>query len=121
MIAAAARTGTLHVTVDDYEKAKNWLLEAEVTMPDIFRSMGMRSDQQVLTDLHYYLYSKWASLALDKRKPLTDQDLYEYLTTRVPSDKIQRIIETAEKTGYIKRATYPGEWIPQPKGSFGTV
>jgi hypothetical protein len=112
MISAVSRSRELHVTVDDFERAKDWLLAAEQTMPDIFRAMGQKSDSQILNDMHFHLYRLWSSVALDKRKPLTAKDVYSFLHTRTPSEKIPRLIEVAEKTGYIRRGTYPDEWIP---------
>lgn len=121
MISAVSRSETLHVTVDDFERARDWLLQAETVMPDIFRAMGQRSDQQIIADLHLYLYRLWSSVALDKRKPLFDKDIYGFLHTRVTSDKIPKLIEVAAKLGYIRQANYPGEWIPSAMGHFGTV
>jgi hypothetical protein len=112
MISSVSRSLELHVTVEDFERAKDWLLEAETTMPDIFRAMGQRSDAQIITDLHYHLYKLWSSVATDKRKPLSDQDVYTFLHSRAPSEKIPRLIEVAEKSGYIRKGLYPGEWIP---------
>lgn len=112
MISAASRSGELYVTIEDFERAKDWLLAAEVTMPDIFRAMGQRSDMQIIADLHFHLYRIWSSVAVDKRQPLVDKDLYGFLHSRVPSEKIKNIIDTAVKTGYFRQGTYPGEWIP---------
>ncbi len=119
MISAAARGSNMKVTVEDFERARDWLLVAEITMPDIFRAMGQRSDLQVIADMHFHLYRKWSSVALDKRVPLKDQDLYKFLHARVPSEKIAKLIEVAAKTGYIRQGTYPGEWVPNPLGGFG--
>jgi hypothetical protein len=55
MISAASRSGELQVTIDDFERAKDWLLAAEVVMPDIFRAMGQKSDSQVIMDMHYHI------------------------------------------------------------------
>lgn len=119
MISAVSRSAGLTVTAEDVERAKSWLLEAEGPMPDIFRAMGAKSDSQVIKDMHYHLYRLWATLALKERKPLPTKELYKFLHERVPSDKIIRLIEVAEKTGYIRRGTYPDEWIPSPIGGFG--
>lgn len=121
MISAASRSAELHVTVDDFERARDWIIEAEKTMPDIFRAMGQRSDSQVIVDMHFHLYRMWASVALDKRKPVTEKDIYNFLHTRVPSEKISRLVDVAQKTGYLLPATYPGEYIPRPLGNFGTA
>lgn len=121
MISAISRSPELHVTIDDFERAKDWLIEAEKVMPDIFRAMGQRSDQQILADLHFHLYRIWSSVAIDKRKPLPDKVLYDFLTSRIPSEKIKNIIEVAEKTGYITKGTYPNEWVPNTLTTFGTA
>ena len=121
MISAIARSMELHVTVEDFERAKSWLIEAEVAMPDIFRAMGRRSDSQIIMDLHYHLYKMWSSVALDLRKPIPQEEIYKFLYSRVPSGDIPKIIDTAEKTGYIRKTQYPNEWIPNSFGSFGTI
>jgi hypothetical protein len=122
MISAASRGAELRVLVEDFERAQSWLLEAEKTMPDIFRAMGAKSDSQVIVDMHYHLYMLWSRTKLSDRKPLSTQQMYEFLHSRVPSDKISRLIDVAEKTGYIRRGMYPDEWIPAvklPTSSFG--
>lgn len=123
MISAAAHggangSGDLIVGVDDFERARDWLLSAEKTMPDVFRSMGQKSDAQILGDLHFHIYRTWSSVALDKRRPIATQQIYEFLHTRVPSERIGRLIEVAERAGYIRRAMYPDEWIPNTKDAF---
>lgn len=119
MISAVSRSDELHVTVEDFERAKDWLLDVEAVMPDIFRAMGQRSDQQVLADLHLYLYRMWSSVAVEKRKPLSTKDIYEFLHSRVPSEKIPRMLDVAEKLGYIVKGKYPDEWVPSAQRGFG--
>lgn len=121
MISSVSRSPELVITVDDVERAKNWLIEAEITMPDIFRAMGQKSDVQVLSDMHLYLYHKWSAVAISERKALKTKDIYDFLISRCPSDKIPKLIEAAEKTGYIRRGPYPDEWVPNPFGTFGTL
>lgn len=121
MISSASRGSSMQVTIEDFERAKDWLLAAEVNMPDVFRAMGMKSDAQVINDLHFYLYRLWSSVALDKRVPIKEKVIYDFLHTRVPSTNISKIIEVAEKTGYIKKGLYPTEWIPNPIGNFGSM
>ena len=121
MISSASRSGDLHVTVDDFERARDWMLTIEQTMPDVFRAMGQRSDTQVLSDLHFHLYRIWSSVALDKRKPIPESVIYDFLQSRVPSEKITRLVEVAERAGYIRKAMYPGEWIPNTLQKVGSV
>lgn len=121
MISSAARDNKLKVYIEDFERARDWLLEAEATMPDIFRAMGQKSDVQIIADLHYHLYRLYSTVAVDKRKALPTQTIYEFLIHRATSDRIPRLIETAEKTGYIRRGSYPDEWIPNPLNGLGTL
>jgi hypothetical protein len=120
MISSVSRSPGINIVeVEDFERAKDWMLEAEKTMPDIFRAMGAKSDVQVISDLHFHVYRIWSSVAIDKRKPVHQQVFYEFLHTRVTSDRIPKLIEAAERTGYFKRGPYPDEWIPNPLGNFG--
>ena len=112
MISAASR-GQMLVTVEDFERAQSWLIDAEKTMPDIFRTMNHKADSQIISDMHFYMYRVWASLRPDKRRPLKTEELYKYLLTKVTADRINRIIEVAEKSGYFSRGVYPDEWIPK--------
>jgi hypothetical protein len=89
-------------------------LEAEKTMPDIFTAMEQKSDTQVINDLHFYIYQLYISRPMDKRKPITESEIYNFLERRVPSGQIAKIIEVAEKAGHLRRAMYPGEYLPGP-------
>lgn len=121
MISAVSRSQELYVTVDDFERARDWLLDAEAIMPDIFRAMGQKSDQQILADLHLHLYRLWSSVALDKRKPIKTKDIYDFLHTKVTSDKIAKLIDVAEKLGYIRKGQFPDEWVPRTLDHFRTM
>jgi hypothetical protein len=114
MISSASRCCDLEIAQEDVERARSWLLEAEKFMPDIFASMKQKSDSQVLLDLHFFMYQLWASVAREERKPVMEDKIYEFLSERVPSSQIGKIIEVAEKTGMMKRGMYPCEWIPRP-------
>lgn len=121
MISSASRGDSMIVTVEDFERAKDWLIQAEVVMPDIFRAMGQKSDSQIIADLHFHIYRIWSSVALEKRKPVPEKEIYNFLHTRVPSEKIVRLIDVAEKSGYIRKGMYPGEWIPNPLQNLGSI
>jgi hypothetical protein len=121
MISSVSRGNDMTVSVDDFERARDWIIAAEVRMPDIFRAMGMKSDIQIITDMHYHLYQSWSSVAVKERKPITTEKIYQFLHSRVPSERIAKLIDTAHKSGYIRNGTYPDEWIPNVMGSFGKV
>lgn len=110
MIAAVSRTGEMLIHGEDVTRALGWLLEAEKRMPDIFRAMTGKSDSQILEELHYFLISKYR----DKKKPLEDKEIYEFLSMRATTDKIPSLIAVAEKTQRMIRVD-SSKWMPQPK------
>jgi hypothetical protein len=119
MISALSRTQDFIIDIEDFERAQDWLLTAEKFMPDVFHAMSLKSDNQIISDLHFYLYSRWSANTRGQREDLPEAVLYNYLKERVPSEKISRIIEIAEKTGSIKQGKYPGTYIPQPLTKLG--
>ena len=114
MISAISAGHTLTVTLSDFERAKLWLLEAEKSMPDVFRAMGQKSDAQLIRDLHYALYTEWAKAVPSERKPIHESFIFEFLKPLVPSERIKHIIEVAERSRVMRKGAYPDEWIPRP-------
>src|SRR5215471_18458087 len=117
MISAVSAGHGLNVTLNDFNRAKTWLLDAEEFMPDVFRAMKSQSDEQLLGDLHHHISNIYNKLERQKRSPIKNEVLWNYLLERVPSERIQKVIETAEHSGYIRRAGgFDGDaWIPQPR------
>jgi len=112
MISCVSRGDEMVITMEDIDNAREWLIENEKNMPDIFKAMNMKSDGQIIKELHHYLYQMYATTSLDKRKPIHEKVIWRFLENKVPSPTIPKIIEGAEKGGYIQRAPYPDEWIP---------
>jgi hypothetical protein len=112
-ISAIARTGTLVVTLADFIRGRAWLLEAERAMPDIFREMIGKSDQQVIEELHYYVTAVWAK---DRQQAVNGEKIMEFLLQRVPTEKAQKVMQAAAAANYIQRAAgTDNHWLPRPK------
>lgn len=108
----------LMIRGEDVNMARDFLLEAEVIMPDVFKEMAGKSDSLVLDELHSFLWKIWA---MDKdKKPIHEARLYGFLSTRATSDKIPRLIETAERAGMVQSQD-PGRkyWVPRPRNEHG--
>ena len=114
MISAISRGPKLIVLPEDVDRAKTWLLSAEVLMPDIFRAMGAKSDSQVIDDLHYHLYKEWSMVMPRDRKDMPEAILWDFLKQKVPSERIPKIIEAAVRSGAIAVGKYPGYYVPRP-------
>lgn len=121
MIAAVSRTGTLNIELCDFTRARDWLLEAEVLMPDIFREMAQKSDKQIIEELHFYIWNRQVKETPPGASPkgLPASALYNFLQHRVPSEKIFRVIDVAEKASIIQRYAGTELWIARPKHDHG--
>jgi hypothetical protein len=113
MISAVSAGHGLNVTLSDFNRARLWLLEAEIQMPNVFIAMTTPSDSKVLEDLYLAVRVEHDKIEREKRKPVHNEFLYSFLSHRVTSEKIDRLILTAERTGLLRKAGFG--WIPNPR------
>jgi hypothetical protein len=117
LISALSRTSELLIEVQDVERAMNWLFSAERYMPDVFRAMQGRSDAAILDELHYFMWNLWEK---NGKKPIAGRLIYHFLSVRVPTEKIDRIVDVAERSNIIARlGGTPDDWIPRPRHQHG--
>lgn len=112
MISSLSRSNDFNITVEDVQRAQDWLLDAEDRMPDIFRDMAGTSDKAVLDDMHSFLWQ----IYLRKKDSIHESFLIRYISGKVPSEKVMRIIELAERSHLIERDTSKAHvhWKPRP-------
>lgn len=114
MISAVSAGNGLTVSLKDFRRAQQWLFEAEETMPDVFRAMAQKSDTQILQDAHRFFWTKYNSVVREKRKALTQRDIWSWFENKVPNEKIDNLVQTMEKTERLRKGMLPGEWFPNP-------
>lgn len=117
MVSSASRGKIMTVNMVDFERAKAWLLQAEYYMPDVFKEMVHQSDGQVIMDLHFFM---WQIYVKDK-KPLHEARLINFLSNRVPTDRIIRVIEIAVRSNILNQLAGSQMYSPNPKTSWGIV
>jgi len=100
MVSAISRGGRSAIALQDVDRAIEWLVEVEQLMPDIFRAMVGRSDHQVMEELHFFASKLWR---VHSQEPISPDKFWAFLRQRVPSDKIQKILQAAERSGMIVR------------------
>lgn len=117
IISAASAGHPTLITLWDFQRALGWLLEAEATMPDIFREMVQRSDAQIIQELHLYCWQIWAK----DKKWLHESNLIFFLQSKVPADKIHRILETAVRASLFDKQAGENSpfYKPRPKNDWG--
>lgn len=115
MISACAARGELVVRESDVTRALGWLLEAEELMPGVFRAMLGKSDGQVIDEMYEYILALWKK---DRTRAVIGASLRRFLVDRTPADRIEKLIEVAERSHIIVREA-PGTdlWRPGQKGS----
>lgn len=111
MISAVSYHHKLTVTLADFERARGWLLDIEPLMPEIFKAMRQKSDEQLVRDLYRHVYTEWASVVRNQRKPVKEASLWSFLQPQVTSERIARIIENAIRSGMIQQSA-PGLYAP---------
>ena len=124
MIAAAAARCELRVTLEDYERARSWLLAAERDMPDIFRDMHMKNDNILTTECHRFVMELWTKSAREvaKRAPVHRARIFEFLSTRCPVEKAQKVLELMTLSNWLAPVEGSGGllYVPKPR-TFGQL
>jgi hypothetical protein len=119
MISSICQSNSLIISLEDFHRAKSWLLMAEKLMPDVFRAMIGKSDKDVLGELHSFAM---AQAARSREKSIDGMILRRFLLERVPHEKVEGILAAADKAGWVQRiVTGDGsdKWIP--KGRVGSI
>lgn len=103
VVSAVSRTGALLIEEVDVVRAIEWLLDAERTMPDIFRAMKGKSDGAVLEELWRFAQGEF----IRRKGGIPRQVLWHWLSGRTPSDKLPKIFDLAEQADFIRRMPAP--------------
>lgn len=115
IVSSVSRASDLVVRLEDYQRALDWLTEAEEFMPDIFKAMGGGGDSAILEDTWHYLWSMWAR----DRKPIAESHILAFISDRAPAHSVEKIFQILEKTGKIKQGGVDGLmrpiWTPTGK------
>lgn len=116
IVSSVSRTNKVgSIEVVDVDRAITWLTEAEAVMPDAFRSMIGRSDHQVVEELYNHVVSLYS---MSRQSPINESRMWVFLSQRVPTDKVAKIIEAAERSNMIARIAGTDTYIPKPRTEF---
>jgi DNA replicative helicase MCM subunit Mcm2 (Cdc46/Mcm family) len=99
IIQSVSRSNDLVIRMVDYQAAMEMLLITEGTMPDVFRSMRMiNSDANVIDEAFNYIYTLFAK----EQKPISEHRLIHFLSQRMPSHSVFKVIETMVASNMIE-------------------
>ena len=115
MVACASDGSSLIISLDHFQRALNWLTEAEAAMPDIFRSMTTGGDSRAIEEAWYFVFQIYAK----EKKPVLENRLVFFLKEKVPSHQIKTIIDTMVKAGMLKAEIVSGLMAYKPEKKAG--
>lgn len=92
------RDGRITITFEDYSTALDWLLEAELFMPDIFKSMTVGGDAASIDETFHYIFSTYMA----EKRPLAEHRLIHFIKDRVPAHSVLRVVEMLIRSNMIE-------------------
>jgi hypothetical protein len=87
MIASIDRSNELIVRLEDFNRAKQWLIEAEVTMPFIFKEGSIVPDSKIMDEIAHFVRT---------RGEVSEHLVRNFARQRVPAMHIEYIMKTME-------------------------
>ncbi len=98
MIASMSRSDELVIEKEDVQRALDWLLEAEIYMPDIFKAMAQGGSGKVMEDVWYYVFNTYSK----EQQPVQEYRLIQFLQEKVPVHSIKPTVDMMEKSKMIE-------------------
>lgn len=115
MISSASTSSSLRITLDNYAEALDWLVALEAVMPDIFRSMTMGSASRIMDETWYFAYETFVRGG--RKGGIPEYLLVQFLSERVPSHEVGRILEIMERSRILEKKVEAGVGITYlPRG-----
>jgi Protein of unknown function (DUF3987) len=94
MISSISRTSDKVIGLEHYSEALDWLVEAEVYMPDIFKSMVTGGDSSAMEEAWNYVWTLYAK----ETKPIAEHRIVHFLRERVPAHSVMRVLDVMVKS-----------------------
>ena len=96
IISAIDRSNNLILMKDDFDRAMRWLLEAELTMPDIFKAGATNADAQAMEEIMHFI-----TINQHKDYGINEHRITRFAQERIPLQSILRVISILEQSGRI--------------------
>lgn len=95
MVASVDRGNTLALIREDFNTAMNWLIEAEIQMPEVFKAGTTNADGAAQDEIAHFV------MAADRGQGVSEQRIIHFAKDHVPIHSVLRIIEIMEATGQL--------------------
>lgn len=97
-VACMSASNNLVIEVEHIQQAMDWLFDMETSIPEIFKAMSNGGDGKVMDEAWHMLFSFKARYAKGAPRSL----LIQFISARVPSHAVERIIDLMEKADMIR-------------------
>jgi hypothetical protein len=104
MIACAATSDSMCVTLENYVEALDWLLEMEAAIPDIFKAMTSGGDSSIISDTWHHTYTIW----MKEQQPIAAHRIIAFLQERTPAHNINRVLDVMVQMKILEKVFQPG-------------
>lgn len=98
MTLSAARTNDLCLTLEDIETAKSYVVQAELLMPEIFKSMTTSSDASELEEVHRFLFYYCDKYGVES---VPEHKLRHFMAKKIPVNRINDFLESMLKSRLV--------------------
>lgn len=104
-IACVSDSNNLVIDVPHVQQAMDWLFDMEAHIPEIFKSMSNGGEGKVMEEAWHMLFQFKARYKKGAPRSL----LIKFISQRVPSHAVERIIDLMEKADMIRAVAEKGE------------
>jgi hypothetical protein len=105
-ISACSGGNSMLITDKDVLRARDWLIEAEKTMPDIFRHMRGQSDDMVLNEAYRAIAEEYYKSG----SPVSTTFLWQILSRRAKAQQLRNLFQVAIHRGDYLQGDETSGW-----------
>lgn len=99
LVSSADRSDSKNLTAADFNRALGWLIEAELNMPEIFRTGSGSTDSKAMDEILNFVQALHAKTKM----PVSEREIIKFARERVPAHSVLRVIEIMERGGMIRQ------------------
>lgn len=106
MAFSAMRSSEMVLRLEDYQAATDLLIEAEATMPDVFKSMTVGSDVNVYDEAFNFVWQAFAK----EGKAIAEHRIVKFIAMRTPTHNVIKVLEIMRSSRMLEidSVTGPG-------------
>lgn len=106
MVASVNRSNELVLRHEDFIQARDWLVEAETDMPEIFKASGLSGDSAIMDDCFHFIFQTYKA---EGAQPISAHRIVDYLRRRIAGPQVINIMKVMEGAHMIEKVEVKGQ------------